>query len=113
MSGELRRKVAKRSFPLLPLLLNSIDGDGDGDILVPLAKKPRLEVPLVAIPTTEEVASRTKSTSPDVEALESEVELTTFRVVNPLPTIIQKKHTSGKKRRKGELSTLAAMVASI
>jgi hypothetical protein len=107
MSGELRRKVAKRS---LPLLLAPIDGDGD--ILVPLAKKPRLELPLVASPITEEVASNTKITSPDVEALESEVELTILRAVNPLPTI-QKKHTSGKKRRKGELSALAAMVAGI
>jgi hypothetical protein len=109
MSGKLRRKVAKCSFPLL-----LVPTDGDGEIPVPPAKKPRFEVPLIASrsQTTEPVVSSTKMTSPYVEALEIEVELTIVRAVNPLPSI-QKKHASGKKRRKGELSALAAMVAGI
>jgi hypothetical protein len=61
MSGTLRRKVAKRTFPWLPAsaaaepLASPTPIDGDGDIPVPVAKKPRLEVPLLA--TTEEAAT--------------------------------------------------------
>jgi hypothetical protein len=51
MSGTLLRKVAKRTFPWLPAaaepLASSTPIDGDGDIRVPVAKKPRLEVPLL------------------------------------------------------------------
>jgi hypothetical protein len=135
MSGVLQRKVAKRTFPLSLLSLvaaeplTSLIPIG-GDIPVP-AKKPRLEVPLVTSPTTEESVSSTKITSFDTteaalppsnvsaagslsseSSLEIEVELTILRVVKPAPTL-QTKHASGKKRRKGELSALAAMVAGI
>jgi hypothetical protein len=68
MSGTLSRKVAKRTFPWLPAAAEPLASptptpiDGDGDIPVPVAKKPRLEVPLLA--TTEELA---KVASPDAE----------------------------------------------
>jgi hypothetical protein len=52
MSGTLHRKVAKRTFPWLPAaaepLASPMPIDGD----IPVAKKPRLEVPLLASPTT-------------------------------------------------------------
>jgi hypothetical protein len=66
MSGTLRRKVAKRTFPWSPAAAEPLASptpiDGDGDILVPVAKKPRLEEPLLE--TTEEAA---KIASPDAE----------------------------------------------
>jgi hypothetical protein len=135
MSGVLQHKVAKRTFPLSLLSLVAAEPltsliQIGGDIPVP-AKKPRLEVPLVTSPTTEESVSSTKITSFDTteaalppsnvsaagslsseSSLEIEVELTILRVVKPAPTL-QTKHASGKKRRKGELSALAAMVAGI
>jgi hypothetical protein len=110
-------------------LASPIPIDGDGDIPVPVAKKPRLEVPLLASPTTEESASSTKIAPPDAEeaalpppvsdagslssesTLEDDVERTILRVVKPT---IQRKRTSGKKKcRKEDLSALAAMVAGI
>jgi hypothetical protein len=66
MSGTVRRKVAKRTFPWLPAAAEPLASptpiDGDGDIPVPVAKKPRLEEPLLA--TTEEA---TKIASPDTD----------------------------------------------
>jgi hypothetical protein len=69
MSGTLYRKVAKRTYPWLPVtadpLTSPIPIDGD----IPVARKPRLEVPLLASPTAEEGASRcsTNAASPDAE----------------------------------------------
>jgi hypothetical protein len=68
MSGTLRRKVAKRTFPWLPAAAKPLASptptpiDGDGDIPVPVAKKPRLEEPILE--TAEEAA---KIASPDAE----------------------------------------------
>jgi hypothetical protein len=66
MSGTLSRKVAKRTYPWWPAAAEPLalptPIDGDGDIPVPVAKKPRREVPLLE--TTEEA---TKISSPDAE----------------------------------------------
>jgi hypothetical protein len=175
MTGTLRRKVAKRSLPLLLAVAEPVAPPIDSDLRV--AKKPRLEVPRFASPTTEEALNSTKIASheatetqtaitqwrtsngesawypsisaeqgtidldtiaspvadetalPPVDAynmtatssnasatgapskskLENKVELS-IRAVKPT---IQRKHKSGKLRKKEELSALAAMVAGI
>jgi hypothetical protein len=79
MSGTLRRKVAKRTFPWLPAAAEPLASptpiDGDGDIPVPVAKKPRLEEP--PLETTEEAAKIASPGAEETALLHADADLMT------------------------------------
>jgi hypothetical protein len=67
MNGTLRRKLVKRSLPLKPTAAEPLASPMPIDEDKRVAKKPRLEVPLLSSPTTEKAAQSTKIASPVAE----------------------------------------------
>jgi hypothetical protein len=123
MGGSFRRKAAKRTFPWLPVAaeaLISTSPPEDEEFPLPIAKKPRFEVPLLG--TTEETTTKVVLPHVDVDPktartlnasadevpssgsiFKNEVELT--RVVKPT---IQMKHNS-KESWKQKGASIVAM----